>query len=117
MRLRLQTATTANAKSPLPVLKAWFSFPNTDDDEHIEKSITGLKKSICSTIKSFASANITYRELDLELDGFELLDACIAEQILRDGDLVLVKKKQGYHGLGKRKAEDELSVCFFLKFP
>ncbi|KAF9074649.1 hypothetical protein BDP27DRAFT_1359330 [Rhodocollybia butyracea] len=107
MRLRLQTAT--NTKSPLPALKAWFSFPNTDGDDRIEQSITGLKKSICGTIKSFASSNITYRELDLELDGFELLDGCIAEEILRDGDLVLVKKKQGYYGLGKRKAEDELN--------
>ncbi|KAJ4481112.1 hypothetical protein J3R30DRAFT_3464435 [Lentinula aciculospora] len=104
MRLRLQTS---NTSSNLPQLKAWFAFSVTDENPQ-RNSVADLKKLICSSIKSFSNANITFRELGLELDNFELLDELPAEEVLRDGDLLLIKRREIHGGLGKkRKAEDD----------
>ncbi|KAF8824408.1 hypothetical protein F5879DRAFT_1000815 [Lentinula edodes] len=108
MRLRLQTSNTDGSK--LPQLKVWFAF-SAAGEEIPQKSITDLKKSICTTIKSFSNANITFRDIALGLDGFELLDELLAEEVLRDGDLLVIKTREAYTVLGKkRKAEDDGST-------
>ncbi|KAJ4464778.1 hypothetical protein C8J55DRAFT_566681 [Lentinula edodes] len=105
MRLRLQTSNADGSK--LPQLKVWFAF-SAADKETPQKSITDLKKSICTTIKSFSNANIIFRDIALGLDGFELLDELSAEEVLRDGDLLVIKRRETYTGQGKkRKAEDD----------
>ncbi|KAJ3931303.1 MAG: hypothetical protein NXY57DRAFT_1008052 [Lentinula lateritia] len=108
MRLRLQTSNTDGSK--LPQLKVWFAF-SAAGEEISQKSITDLKKSICTAIKSFSNANITFRDIALGLDGFELLDELPAEEVLRDGDLLIIKRRETYTVLGKkRKAEDDGST-------
>ncbi|KAF5392064.1 hypothetical protein D9757_003290 [Collybiopsis confluens] len=99
MRIRLQTSSTE-----LPELKAWFALSASSESHTIDK----LKKSICNTIKSFKNADISFHDFQLELDGFELLDELLAAQVLREGDLVVLKGREIYTGLGKkRKAADE----------
>ncbi|KAJ3806345.1 hypothetical protein F5876DRAFT_69035 [Lentinula aff. lateritia] len=108
MRLRLQTCNTDGSK--LPQLKVWFAF-SAADEEIPRKSITDLKKSICTVIKSFSNADIIFRDIALGLDGFELLDELPAEDVLRDGDLLTIKRREAYTVLGKkRKAEDDGST-------
>ncbi|KAJ3789358.1 hypothetical protein GGU10DRAFT_53942 [Lentinula aff. detonsa] len=105
MRLRLQTTNVE-----LPHLKAWFSF--TEDSQ--PKSIADLKKSICTTIKSFSNASVTFRDIDLELDGFELLNELSTEGTLRDGDLLAIKRREE---VGKKRKADDGDSSFPGKRP
>ncbi|KAJ3727809.1 hypothetical protein C8R42DRAFT_656607 [Lentinula raphanica] len=100
MRLRLQTAT-----EELPPLKAWFSYPLDSPP----RFIADLKNLICTTIKTFSTANISFRDIQLELDGFEILDELPTEQTLRDGDLLVITKREerSSGSSKKRKATDD----------
>ncbi|KAJ3823249.1 hypothetical protein F5880DRAFT_558413 [Lentinula raphanica] len=100
MRLRLQTTT-----EELPPLKAWFSYPLDSPP----RFIADLKNLICTTIKTFSTANISFRDIQLELDGFEILDELPTEQTLRDGDLLVITKREerSSGSSKKRKATDD----------
>ncbi|KAJ3743317.1 hypothetical protein EV360DRAFT_90235 [Lentinula raphanica] len=100
MRLRLQTTT-----EELPPLKAWFSYPLDSPP----RFIADLKNLICTTIKTFSTANISFRDIQLELDGFEILDELPTEQTLRDGDLLIITKREerSSGSSKKRKATDD----------
>ncbi|KAF9262155.1 hypothetical protein L218DRAFT_1000903 [Marasmius fiardii PR-910] len=97
MRLRLESS------PPLPHLKAWFSSSqtqwkiSTQTSQHKTRPqyISDLKKSLCTTIKPLSEAGINANEIVLELDGFELLDDSTVDELLREGDLVVVGVKEG----------------------
>ncbi|KAJ7173855.1 hypothetical protein C8R46DRAFT_1084134 [Mycena filopes] len=76
MRLKIQSV------PPLPVLRVWFS-----PGESICVTIADL---IASLTNEFAS-KLKDASLQLSLDGFELLGASLLSDVLRDGDLVVVK--------------------------
>ncbi|KAI0829242.1 hypothetical protein BC628DRAFT_1315291 [Trametes gibbosa] len=86
MRLKVQTA------SPLPLLKAWFT-------THPVPSILHLKAALCTELAPLVHGRVHPRDILLLLDDFELLDASPID-VVRDGDLVLIKKRP----LIKRKA-------------
>jgi hypothetical protein len=71
MRVRL------NTKPPLEPLKAWF--PVSDNS-----TLVSVKKSICDALPGLNSSST----IKLELDGFELLDSSVAQDVLREGDII-----------------------------
>ncbi|KAK1218241.1 hypothetical protein PQX77_014614 [Marasmius sp. AFHP31] len=96
MRLRLESS------PPLPHLKAWFSSsqlqcnPGMHSSQHKSQpaKILDLKKSICATVKPLIEGGFRAEEIILELDGFELLDDLNVEELIRDGDLVVLGLKE-----------------------
>jgi hypothetical protein len=78
MRLRIL------ATPPLPELKAWFSVESQD-------TIAELKRDLCGRVSAFRDAGLRGSDICLALDEFELLDES-SFTVLRDGDLVHVKK-------------------------
>ncbi|KAJ8093205.1 hypothetical protein PM082_020690 [Marasmius tenuissimus] len=96
MRLRLESS------PPLPHLKAWFSSsqlqckPGTYSSQHKSQpaKIIDLKKSICATVKPLIEGGFRTEKIILELDGFELLDDLNVEELIRDGDLVVLGLKE-----------------------
>ncbi|KAL0578148.1 hypothetical protein V5O48_003853 [Marasmius crinis-equi] len=84
-------------------MEAWFSSsqPQYNLSTHPSQykphksTISDLKNSICSTIKPVSEGGFNADEIILELDGFELLDEFTVDELIREGDLLLVGLKQG----------------------
>lgn len=77
--MRIKIATTA----PLPKYQCWFPI-----SENLEKkSIHQLAKKMVDQFKLATEAI----DLKLSMDGFELLPQSITKDLLRDGDLVMLK--------------------------
>ncbi|KAJ6504818.1 hypothetical protein C8R47DRAFT_1103729 [Mycena vitilis] len=80
---------------PLPALKVWF----TPGEECI--SVANLKTALAREVLAFNSKNAS--ALDLVLDGFELLEASPLLDVLRDGDLLVVKPAEKTPEIGKKR--------------
>ncbi|TFK88073.1 hypothetical protein K466DRAFT_489685 [Polyporus arcularius HHB13444] len=78
MRVKIESV------APLPHVKAWFS-------AQALPTIHDLKISLCSDLFAFKHASIDAEDIVLILDDFELLDSSPTD-IVRDGDLIIVKK-------------------------
>jgi hypothetical protein len=90
MRVRIQTAL------PLPDLKAWYA-PNED-----QSSIAHLKDALFLHIPVLEASLFHSHQVVLLLDGFELLDDSPLD-VVRDGDLVIVKLLPDTQPSGSRK--------------
>ncbi|KAJ7026294.1 hypothetical protein C8F04DRAFT_1125669 [Mycena alexandri] len=77
MRLKIQSV------APLPVVRVWFT-PGAD-----LLDISDLTATLAREV--FAAKSKNASPLNLSLDGFELLEASLLSDVLRDGDLVVVK--------------------------
>ncbi|KAI0073396.1 hypothetical protein K474DRAFT_1710731 [Panus rudis PR-1116 ss-1] len=88
MRIKVQGKISAT------LFKAWFC-------PKAESTISELKENICSEVQALRDADIDPSEVILVLDDFELLDSSPID-VLRDGDLVVVKHVP--HVSNKRKA-------------
>ncbi|KAJ7257869.1 hypothetical protein B0H12DRAFT_1232437 [Mycena haematopus] len=77
MRLKIQSV------PPLPVLKVWF----TPGEQCA--TVANLKSALAREVFAFKQKNAS--PLELSLDGFDLLEVSSLQDVLRDGDLVLVK--------------------------
>ncbi|KAH7930316.1 hypothetical protein BV22DRAFT_1028542 [Leucogyrophana mollusca] len=73
---------------PFPVFKAWVPVDGADSIQTVEH----LKNDLCSRLAVLRDLRVKSRELILLVDEFELLDDSPIS-IVRDGDLVCVKKK------------------------
>lgn len=78
MRLKIQSV------PPLPVVRVWFT-PGAD-----LLDISDLSATLAREVFAPKSKNAS-PPLNLSLDGFELLEASLLSDVLRDGDLVVVK--------------------------
>ncbi|KAI0687350.1 hypothetical protein C8Q76DRAFT_803647 [Earliella scabrosa] len=78
MRLKVESV------PPLPHVKAWFS-------AQALPSVLDLKTALCTDLAPFKHAAIVPEHLVLLLDDFELLDSSPIH-VLRDGDLIVIKK-------------------------
>jgi hypothetical protein len=78
MRLRIL------ATPPLPELRAWFSVESSS-------TIAELKRDLCGRVNALRDAGLRGCDICLVLDEFELLDES-SHTVLRDGDLIHVKK-------------------------
>ena len=90
MRVRVQTST------PLPPAKFWFA---SDGDSGVNL----FKKSLARSAP-LSKHKLNEENLVLELDGFELLDDFSMDQLVKDGDLLVVKQRISAASK-KRKAE------------
>ncbi|KAJ6625019.1 hypothetical protein B0H10DRAFT_2005382 [Mycena sp. CBHHK59/15] len=80
MRLKIQSV------PPLPALKVWF----TPGEQCI--TVANLKSALAREVPELKLKSVS--PLELTLDGFGLLDASLLLDVLRDGDLVLVKASE-----------------------
>jgi hypothetical protein len=76
MRLKIQTV------PPLPVFKVWFT-PGSEQCT----TVANLKSALARDVLKQKNAS----PLELSLDGFDLLEGSLLQDVLRDGDLVVVK--------------------------
>ncbi|KAI8984904.1 hypothetical protein BD414DRAFT_537359 [Trametes punicea] len=83
---------------PLPHVKAWYS-------ANALPSVVDLKASLCASLPALSHDRIRPQDLLLLLDDFELLDASPID-VLRDGDLIVIKKRLSAPPT-KRKAPSE----------
>ncbi|KAI0676658.1 hypothetical protein C8Q78DRAFT_1073437 [Trametes maxima] len=81
--------------APLPHVKAWFT-------TNAVPTILDLKTSFCSDLGPLSHERFRPQDILLLLDDFELLDSS-AIDVLRDGDLIIIKKKP-VSPTSKRKA-------------
>lgn len=75
MRLKIQSI------PPLPSLKVWFT------PDELCLTVASLKTALLRDLFKSKSPS----PLDLSLDGFDLLEASSLLDVLRDGDLIVVK--------------------------
>ncbi|KAI0643595.1 hypothetical protein C8Q79DRAFT_1022626 [Trametes meyenii] len=92
MRLKVESV------APLPHVKAWFS-------TNAVPTILDLKASLCSDLSPLSHDRVRPQDVLLLLDDFELLDSS-AIDVVRDGDLVVIKKKP-VPPVSKRKATSQ----------
>ncbi|KAI0352789.1 hypothetical protein OH77DRAFT_1459755 [Trametes cingulata] len=71
--------------APLPHVKAWFS-------ANAVPTIFDLKTALCADLVPLSQDRIRPQDVLLLLDDFELLDSSPID-VVRDGDLVVIKKK------------------------
>ncbi|KAF7370795.1 hypothetical protein MSAN_00713000 [Mycena sanguinolenta] len=88
MRLKVQSV------PPLPVLKVWF----TPGEQCA--TVANLKSALAREVFAFKQKNAS--PLELSLDGFDLLENSSLQDVLRDGDLVLVKTNN-ISSVGKKR--------------
>ncbi|KAI0662818.1 hypothetical protein C8Q70DRAFT_473304 [Cubamyces menziesii] len=85
---------------PLPHVKAWFS-------ANALPSILDLKNSLCADLQPLSNEHVLPDHILLLLDDFELLDSSPID-VVRDGDLIVIKKKPS-PTQPKRKASEAAS--------
>ncbi|KAJ7126618.1 hypothetical protein C8R43DRAFT_703788 [Mycena crocata] len=103
MRLKIQSV------PPLPLHKVWFT-PGEDclTVAHLKSAL--VRQVFKSTLKSASP-------LDLSLDGFDLLEASTLVDILRDGDLVVVKEGERKTEVGKKRKRSTSPVKQKTRYP
>ncbi|KAG7086627.1 hypothetical protein E1B28_002569 [Marasmius oreades] len=97
MRLRLESS------PPLPHVKVWISSSQSQNKLSVHssqnkprpQSILDLKKKICTTIKPLSETGAGANDIILELDGFELLDNFPVDELIREGDIILIGAREG----------------------
>ncbi|KAI0329908.1 hypothetical protein GY45DRAFT_1278743 [Cubamyces sp. BRFM 1775] len=85
---------------PLPHVKAWFS-------ANALPSILDLKNSLCADLQPLSHERVLPEHILLLLDDFELLDSSPID-VVRDGDLIVIKKRPS-PPQSKRKAPEAAS--------
>ncbi|KAJ2921446.1 hypothetical protein H1R20_g15649, partial [Candolleomyces eurysporus] len=116
-RIRVQTL-----PPNLPALRVWVvptssSSPSCPSKSSYEdpiqgdynppKTILDLKCSICSQIPLLKESKIKPDEISLFLDEFELMDGSAFGGVVRDGDLVVVRRNNLGVGKSQRKEKEE----------
>jgi hypothetical protein len=94
-RVRLETV------PPLPTLKAWF--PINDSPT----SVSALKRSLCASLSALEKFGLKAGQLDIEIDGFALLDELPMEGLIKDGDLLTLKAQS----LRRRIHDESVYMC------
>ncbi|KAH9887605.1 hypothetical protein C8Q73DRAFT_712546 [Cubamyces lactineus] len=94
MRLKVESV------PPLPHVKAWFS-------ANALPSILDLKTSLCADLQPLSNEHVRPDHILLLLDDFELLDSSPID-VVRDGDLIVIKKRPS-PPQPKRKAPESAS--------
>ncbi|KAF9817633.1 hypothetical protein IEO21_03289 [Rhodonia placenta] len=102
MRIKLESV------PPLPLVKAWFSV-------HSATTVSELKSVLCSDLPAFLDGQLRGGDILLLLEDFELLDSSPID-VIREGDLIIVKRNPSVTSSNKRKAP-ETDLESFRKRP
>ncbi|KAI0250504.1 hypothetical protein BJV78DRAFT_1283123 [Lactifluus subvellereus] len=95
MRIRILSQSD---QSNLPHFRSWF---NVDK----ETTVASLKFSLCASVPALRDAHVHVSDLVLLLDDFELLDNSTVH-ILRDGDLVCLRRRKHLPKRGVQMLDD-----------
>lgn len=82
MRFRVAT------KPGLPFVKAWFT---VKEGLHRTETVALLKKDLCSRIPALGDENVKAADIQLSIDGFDLLDSAELD-VIRENDVVWCAK-------------------------
>ncbi|TDL14653.1 hypothetical protein BD410DRAFT_902954, partial [Rickenella mellea] len=96
MRFRVAT------KPGLPFVKAWFT---VKDGLYQTETVALLKKDLCSRIPALGDESVNAADIQLSIDGFDLLDSDELD-VIRENDIVCIAKVERSFSM-KRKWTEE----------